>query len=162
MATSEWKHRRNNGELGIFLRTPYIASASLGFTCNTAGCAALSSKSVSGSRVRGINWKSMLQRPQFCPASVEAERNGVFLSSTALQNSLRSLVLAMKASFTNVFPLLLMRLVTVSAAPGGRNVNQGRSTVRLTWLRDQNGLARSNRELTKTPIFRLSPACRVA
>ena len=36
-----------------------------------------------------------------------------------------------------------MRLVTVSAAPGGRNVNQGRSTVGLTWLCRQNGLAQS-------------------
>ena len=44
-----------------------------------------------------------------------------------------------------------MRLVTVSAAPGGRNVNQGRSTVGLTWLRGQNGLAQS--KLAAWPSF---------
>ena len=61
----------------------------------TTGCAALSSMKWSGSKVRGMNWKSMSQRPQFWPTPVEADRKGVSLCRMGLQNSLRSLVTAM-------------------------------------------------------------------
>ena len=64
-----------------------------------------------------MNWKSMLQRPQFWPTSVEDDRKGVSLCKTTLQNSLRSLVMAMYGDSTSFLPLRLIRFVMVLATP---------------------------------------------
>ena len=59
----------------------------------------------------------MLQRLQFWPTSVEDDRKDISLCKTGLQNSLRSLVIAMYGDVTSFLPRLLMRFVMVSPMP---------------------------------------------
>ncbi len=112
----EWKHRRSKGSSGNRLLTPYIASASFGFTSGGSGCPALSVRSLAGSIVRGMNWKSLLEREKTCPTSEDAERNGVSLRTTALQSSPWSFVVAMCDAGTNFLPRLLKAFVTTFPA----------------------------------------------